>query len=105
MSSIVRLSEWKSKAPNTEGVPEEFLNFLDIPLEIIIELGRTQLRIRDIIALEKDSIISLPQSAGEELGVYVNNICIGRGIVVVMDDRTGIRVTEMINNGLGDGNE
>lgn len=79
-----------------DGIPEELLGHLDVPLDVHIELGRTNLRIREILALEKDSVIQLPQPAGEELNVLVNNACIGCGIVVVMEDKTGIRVTELI---------
>ena len=95
MSQALKPSNPAELVKRPEGVPEEFFDFLDIPLEVLIELGRTRRRIRDILALERGSILELPQSAGEELGVYVNNICIGRGIVVVMDDRIGVRITEM----------
>lgn len=98
MSGAPRLLDRPPGTPPPDGIPEELLGHLDIPLDVHIELGRMGLRIRDILALERDSVIQLPQPAGEELGIYVNNICVGCGIVVVMEDKTGIRVTELITD-------
>lgn len=96
MNTLLKSDNQPRLTPPPDGVPEELLPHLDIPLDVHIELGRTELRIRDILALERDSVIQLPQPAGEELGIYVNNVCVGCGIVVVMEDKTGIRVTELI---------
>lgn len=70
---------------------------LDIPLEISIELGRTKMMIHDLLKLGQGSIIELSKPAGDTLEILANNRLIAKGDVVVMNDKYGIRLTEVIS--------
>lgn len=70
---------------------------LDIPLEISIELGRTKMIINDLLKLGQGSIIELNKPAGDTLEILANNRLIAKGDVVVVNDKYGIRLTEVIS--------
>ena len=70
---------------------------LDIPLEITVELGRTKMLIHDLLKLGQGSVIELPKAAGDTLEILANNRLIAKGDVVVMNDKYGIRLTEVIS--------
>ncbi len=69
---------------------------LDIPVEVSVELGRTRMLIQDLLKLGQGSIIELGKMAGETLDVLVNDRLIARGEVVVVEEKYGIRLTEII---------
>ncbi len=82
----------------TDGQAERDLDFiLDIPLEITVELGRTKMLINDLLKLGQGSIIELPKPAGETLEILANNRLIAKGDVVVVNEKYGIRLTEVIS--------
>jgi flagellar motor switch protein FliN/FliY len=70
---------------------------LDIPLEITVELGRTTLMINDLLKLGQGSVVELSKIAGENLEVLANQRLIARGEVVVVNEKYGIRLTEIIS--------
>ena len=70
---------------------------LDIPLKVSVELGRTRLPIRDILQLSHGSVVELSKFAGEPLEVLVNDRLIARGEVVVVSEKFGIRLTDIIS--------
>ncbi len=70
---------------------------LDIPLEIQIELGRTSMLINELLKLGQGSVIELEKFAGETLDVLANHRLIAKGEVVVVNDKYGIRLTEIIS--------
>lgn len=70
---------------------------LDIPLEISVELGRTTLMINDLLKLGQGSVVELSKIAGETLEVLANQRLIARGEVVVINEKYGIRLTEIIS--------
>ena len=70
---------------------------LDIPLEITVELGRTKMMIHDLLKLGQGSVIELSKPAGDTLEILANNRLIAKGDVVVMNDKYGIRLTEVIS--------
>lgn len=70
---------------------------LDVALNIDVELGRSTMPIKDILALGPGSIVELDKVAGEPVDVFVNNTLIARGEVVVVDDKFGVRVTEIVS--------
>lgn len=73
----------------------EFL--LDIPLEISVELGRTTLIINDLLQLGQGSVIELNKLAGEPLEILVNNRLIARGEAVVINEKFGVRITDIVS--------
>ncbi len=70
---------------------------LDIVLPVSIELGRTKMFIKDILELERGSIIELDKMAGEPVDLYINNKKMAEGEVVVVDKHFGIRITNLID--------
>jgi len=70
---------------------------LDIPLKVTVELGRSKMNIRDILQLAQGSVIELSKFAGEPLEVFVNEKLIARGEVVVVNEKFGIRLTDIIS--------
>jgi flagellar motor switch protein FliN/FliY len=70
---------------------------LDIPLKVSVELGRTRLPIREILQLSQGSVVELSKFAGEPLEVLVNDRLIARGEVVVVNEKFGIRLTDIIS--------
>lgn len=74
------------------------LDFLkDLQLNVYIELGRTKMKISDILDLERGYVIELEKLASEPVDVYVNNKKIAEGEVVVIDKHFGIRITSLID--------
>ncbi len=69
---------------------------LDVSLQVTAELGRTELDIREILALGPGSVIELERLAGEPVDILVNGTLIARGEVVVVDEKFGVRVTEVV---------
>lgn len=81
-----------------KGKPASNIDFLlDIPLEITIELDRTTMLINEMLKLGQGSIIELSKFAGETLDVLANQRLIAKGEVVVINDKYGIRLTEIIS--------
>ncbi|MCP4628778.1 MAG: flagellar motor switch protein FliN [bacterium] len=70
---------------------------LDIPLEVTVELGRTKMLINDLLKLGQGSVIELTKLAGESLDILANQKAIARGEVVVVNEKYGIRLTEVIS--------
>ena len=70
---------------------------LDIPVKIAMEVGSTQISIRNLLQLNQGSVIELERLAGEPLDVTVNGTLIAHGEVVVVNDKFGIRVTDVIS--------
>lgn len=78
--------------------PVQSLDFiLDIPLKVTVELGRSKMAIREILQLAQGSVIELSKFAGEPLEVLVNEKLIARGEVVVVNEKFGIRLTDIIS--------
>jgi flagellar motor switch protein FliN/FliY len=70
---------------------------LDIPLKVTVELGRSKMAIRDVLQLSQGSVVELSKFAGEPLEVLVNDKLIARGEVVVVNEKFGIRLTDIIS--------
>lgn len=84
------------EAKNLSGGGVDKLNFLkDLHLNVFIELGRTQMPIKEILELERGYVIELDKLASEPVDIYVNNKKIAEGEVVVIDKHFGIRITNL----------
>jgi flagellar motor switch protein FliN/FliY len=83
------------KDENGDPLDLEFI--LDIPLSVSVEVGRTRMMIQDLMALGKGSVIELNKLLGEPFEVLVNEKLIARGEVVVVNDRFGIRLTDIVS--------
>lgn len=102
---------------NDEPAPAEFQNFeeqkmddrsglkddinidmiLDVPITISMEIGRTHINIRNLLRLNQGSVVELDRLAGEPMDVLVNGTLIAHGEVVVVNDKFGIRLTDVIS--------
>jgi flagellar motor switch protein FliN/FliY len=69
---------------------------LDIPVQITVELGRTKISIKNLLQLAHGSVVELDAMAGEPMSVFVNGTLIAQGEVVVVNDKFGIRLTDII---------
>ncbi|NMG64430.1 flagellar motor switch protein FliN [Azoarcus indigens] len=78
------------------GSLNDFDMILDIPVQITVELGRTKLSIRNLLQLAHGSVVELDGLAGEPMDVLVNGTLIAQGEVVVVNDKFGIRLTDII---------
>jgi flagellar motor switch protein FliN/FliY len=85
-------------SPKASAPPVQSLDFiLDIPLKVTVELGRSKMTIRDILQLAQGSVVELSKFAGEPLEVLVNDKLVARGEVVVVNEKFGIRLTDIIS--------
>jgi flagellar motor switch protein FliN/FliY len=78
---------------------------MDVPVELRVELGRRKSRIGDLLRLGAGSILELDKPNGEPLDLYVNDRLIARGEAVVVGERYGIRITEVLISNDGPGSE
>jgi flagellar motor switch protein FliN/FliY len=88
-------SEKKGGQPQDEIHNLDFI--LDIPLRVSVELGRTKILVRDLLQLGQGSVVELTKFAGEPLELLVNDKLIARGEVVVVNEKFGLRLTEIIS--------
>lgn len=82
------------------GVEDEDVNLdviLDIPVTLSMEIGRTRINIRNLLQLNQGSVVELDRLAGEPLDVMVNGTLIAHGEVVVVNERFGIRLTDVVS--------
>lgn len=81
----------------TQGETHNDLDFiLDIPVQLTVELGRTKIAIKNLLQLAQGSVVELDGMAGEPMDVLVNGCLIAQGEVVVVNDKFGIRLTDII---------
>lgn len=70
---------------------------LDIPLKLTVELGRTKMTIREVLQLAQGAVVELSKFAGEPVEVLVNDKLVARGEVVVVNEKFGVRLTDIIS--------
>lgn len=91
----------KDNQTDTNGAgqesPYDLDLILDIDLNVSVELGKVKMPVKDLLQLGQGSIVELAKSVGEPLDIYVNNTLIAKGEVVILDEKFGIRVADIIN--------
>ncbi len=70
---------------------------MDVSLKVTVELGRTQMMLRQVLELQHGSVIELDRLAGDPVDIFVNERLIARGEVVVVDDKFGVKITELVS--------
>ncbi|MBI5268585.1 MAG: flagellar motor switch protein FliN [Burkholderiales bacterium] len=80
----------------TSGAGNDLNMILDIPVQLTVELGRTRIPIKNILQLAQGSVVELETLAGEPMDVLVNGFLIAQGEVVVVNDKFGIRLTDIV---------
>ena len=87
--------EIKEDKASGESIDMNFL--LDIPLQVTVELGSTKMILNDLLQLGQGSVLELPKLVGEPLEVFVNNKLVARGEPVMVNEKFGIRLTDIIS--------
>lgn len=108
------MAEQRSSAPKTAapaqfqqfskdhakaGTPNDIDMILDIPVQLTVELGRTKIAIKNLLQLAHGSVVELDGLAGEPMDVLVNGCLIAQGEVVVVNEKFGIRLTDVVTPG------
>ena len=85
-----------SADPASSAVSANFRLLQDVDVKLTVEIGSTQLTLRELLALGESSVIELDRQANELLDVFVNGTLIGRGEVVTVGERFGVKMTELV---------
>ena len=94
---VAELDELQEDKPITPEEKKKLDTILDIPVTISMEVGRSHISIRNLLQLNQGSVVELDRVAGEPLDVLVNGTLIAHGEVVVVNDKFGIRLTDVIS--------
>jgi flagellar motor switch protein FliN/FliY len=96
--AVVSLEQLVEDSPQAKGfdamVSADVLQ--SVPVTLSVEVGRTRLKIRDLLRLKQGSVIELERNAGEPLDLLVNNTVVAQGEVVLVNDRYGVRLTRIL---------
>jgi flagellar motor switch protein FliN/FliY len=87
-------------SPNTQALVGQEMNLnliLDVAVTLALEVGRAKMSVRDLLALAPGAVVELDRLAGEPLDVLVNGVRIARGEVVVVNEKFGIRLTDVVS--------
>jgi flagellar motor switch protein FliN len=85
---------------SSRGSSEQSTNIdllMDVHLRVTVELGRTRLQLRQVLELQQGSVVELDRLAGDPVDIYVNERLFARGEVIVVDDKFGVRITELVS--------
>ncbi len=93
----VKFKDITDEVPKTTGEKRDIEFILDIPLSVSAELGRSKLLINDLLQLGQGSVIELDKLAGEPLEILVNGKLVARGEAVVINEKYGVRLTDIIS--------
>ena len=94
-ASAAVFKDFSSKGTKAD-TPNDIDFILDIPVQLTVELGRTKIAIKNLLQLAQGSVVELDGLAGEPMDVLVNGCLIAQGEVVVVNDKFGIRLTDII---------
>ena len=91
-----QFANFAQATPGLTGAGNDISMILDIPVQLTVELGRTRIPIKHILQLAQGSVVELETLAGEPMDVLVNGYLIAQGEVVVVNDKFGIRLTDIV---------
>ncbi|MCL0033554.1 flagellar motor switch protein FliN [Thermodesulfovibrionales bacterium] len=91
------MQEFESEAKSPQIVRREIDFILDVSLELTVVIGSVKMLVQELLQLSQGSVIALDKLAGEPMDVYVNDKLIGRGEVVVVNEKFGIRLTDIMS--------
>lgn len=95
---VVRQADFQQLSETADGKSVRNIELLmDVDLPVSIELGRTRMNVSDILALGPGSVVELDKLVGEPVDLLVNNKCVARGEVVVVDENFGLRITQLVS--------
>lgn len=91
----VEAKSWSPAAIDRDKLDLRLL--LDVPLQVTVELGRTRMTVESLLRLSQGSVVELNRVAGEPLDIYVNNKLMARGEAVVIKEKFGVRITDVLS--------
>lgn len=100
LAAFEALTAGTTADPNANSGPKHDLNLdviLDVPVTLSLVVGHARIPIRNLLQLNQGSVVELERAAGEPLDVYVNDTLIAQGEVVVVNDRFGVRLTDVVS--------
>jgi flagellar motor switch protein FliN/FliY len=102
LNGTAKNGEARVEFDNLDGVTGESADvrldmILDVPVTLAMEVGRTRISIRNLLQLNQGSVVELDRAAGEPLDVFVNGTLVAHGEVVVINEKFGIRLTDVIS--------
>lgn len=95
-ASVASFDDLKADAPQ-DGKDINLDVILDVPVTLSLEVGRARIPIRNLLQLNQGSVVELERAASDPLDVYVNGTLIAHGEVVVVNDRFGVRLTDVVS--------
>ena len=87
-----------SSARQSVAAPNNIDLLLDVSMRVTVELGRTRMQLAQILELQHGSVVELDRLAGDAVDIFVNDCMVARGEVVIVDDKFGVRITEMVSS-------
>ena len=99
-SAAVARAQFSDLGPNADGAGGQEMNLqliLDVAVTLALEVGRAKMSVRDLLQLAPGAVVELDRLAGEPLDVLVNGVRIARGEVVVVNEKFGIRLTDVVS--------
>ena len=94
---VAEFDSFGSSGPEHAGVDENLEVILDVPVTLSLEVGRTRMAIRQLLQLAEGSVVELDRAAGEPLDVFVNATMVAHGEVVIVNERYGVRLTDVVS--------
>ena len=89
----------RDTSDDTNKSASDLSTVFDVPVHISAVLGRSSMSVADLLRLTQGSILELDRKVGEAIDIYVNNRLVARGEVVIVEDRLGVTMTEIIKDG------
>lgn len=80
------------------STPNNIELLMDVSMRVTVELGRTRMQLAQILELQHGSVVELDRLAGDAVDIFVNDCMVARGEVVIVDDKFGVRITEMVSS-------
>lgn len=96
-TSAEQLNQNQGNPLNSDSGNEKLELILDIPVSVTVEIGRTKMTIRNLLQLNQGGIVALDRLAGDPLDVLVNGTLVAHGEVVVVNDKFGVRLTDIVS--------
>ena len=96
MAETIEYEQFDQDGASAPVVAGDLSRLSDIPMELAVEIGRTGMTVGETLGLRVGSVVELERQAGEPVDLLVNGTAIARGEVVVIDERYGLRITEIL---------
>ena len=98
ITNAAGISEMKTGSAPRSAMPSNIDLLMDVSMRVTVELGRTRMQLAQILELQHGSVVELDRLAGDPVDVIVNDCMVARGEVVIVDDKFGVRITEMVSS-------